>query len=114
MVGLLVELVGMLKGAAEDSDSDDEAGKPSLGRTQLDQVKSVALKLEFKYRPYDPETETTSLQSPVVGPLDLSKLGVVTPHVPLIRFRKASLEQQQTEHQHTAVASAAVFEALSI
>ena len=36
----------------------------------------------------------------------MSKLAVVTPHVPLIRFRKG-LEQQQTEHQHAAVANAA-------
>ena len=46
------------------------------------------------------------MQSPVVvGPLDLSKLVSVAPHVPLIRFRKG-LEQEQKE-QHVAVASAA-------
>ena len=47
------------------------------------------------------------MQSPVVGPsLDLSKLTVVAPHVPLIRFRKG-LQQQQKEHQQAAVASEA-------
>ena len=48
------------------------------------------------------------LQSPAVGPLDLSKLGVVAPHVPLIRFRKGrEQQQQQIEHQQAAVASEA-------
>ena len=43
------------------------------------------------------------MQSPAVGPLDLSKLAVVAPHVPLIRFRKG-LELQQNDAN---VASAA-------
>ena len=47
------------------------------------------------------------MQSPVVGPLDLSKLAVVAPHVPLIRFRKGLELQQQEEHQRAAVASPA-------
>ena len=47
------------------------------------------------------------MQSPVVGPLDLSKLAVVAPHVPLIRFRKGLELQQEEEHQHAAVASPA-------
>ena len=48
------------------------------------------------------------MQSPVVGSsLDLSKLAVVAPHVPLIRFRKG-LQQRQNEHQQAAVASEAI------
>ena len=38
----------------------------------------------------------------------MSKLAVVAPHVPLIRFRKGlELQQQEEEHQHAAVASPA-------
>ena len=38
----------------------------------------------------------------------MSKLGVVAPHVPLIRFRKGrEQQQQQIEHQQAAVASEA-------
>ena len=38
----------------------------------------------------------------------MSKLAVVAPHVPLIRFRKGlELQQQEEEHQRAAVASPA-------
>ena len=37
----------------------------------------------------------------------MSKLAVVAPHVPLIRFRKGLELQQEEEHQHAAVASPA-------
>ena len=37
----------------------------------------------------------------------MSKLAVVAPHVPLIRFRKGLELQQQEEHQHAALASPA-------